>query len=75
MFVEHRKGERRVQLDLERTGRLVGDPEHPSTLRWEGQEPEKNKVPNRTLHCRYKPEGRATRKKGRNRFKTGKRGR
>lgn len=71
MFLCERKGARRQMLDIQRTPRLVGDPGHPKTLAWAGEEPGRNWERNRTPNCHYKPGSKATRKKGRNRFKTG----
>ena len=71
MFLCERKGARRRGLDVQRTSHLAGDPEHPKTLVWVGEEPARNQERNRTLNCHYKPGTKSTRKKGRNRFKTG----
>ncbi len=71
MFQAHMKGERRRRLDLERIPHLVGDFEHPREIHIEGEEPARNQDRNRTLNCRFPKGGKGTRKKGRNRFKTG----
>lgn len=56
-MVASRKGARRIRLDA---------------LRVRDGEPKANWKKNRELNCHFPKDGKATRKRGRNRFKTGK---
>lgn len=57
MNVMHVKGDRRHELDAKRI---------------EHGEPRQNADRNNTLHCKYAAGSKASRNRGRNRFKTGK---